>query len=734
MNIRKEIIERFSVYILPLLLGSAVAYDVIKCYYYEKCWQYTALYFVVAALLFILFDWIKKHKFIGALIYTVMFVAAAYLAGYFTRMGYYHSGVWFVNWFYLNRDNAGFVIEYFYALMLFGGFFLSSIIYYFTIVRYRSLGSMLCVLFPFVICAKRADSMSELQIAVLITLFLAVLVHNRQNLNGKRDVKVVVNLSYVISIALFVSFVGAVAMVVPRPEVRSVLESDATAFDLNAADTDDAIADYTSYSETSSPRFGASYTNEILFYFESDQELPVYYLKRQNYNDFYDDRWHAEDVTARYTGFDYYRLAKNSRKDMYDSMRSLAATGKYEKYGLTEDLFTAASPELHTFRVYDDDFNGYYIPAPAGTVAQTYKDSFRDNFYTIGDGEVVVKYFDADYDYTLSYYPETDEYVDYAGSLSLNGDDYFAMLNEAVENGDLPDNNLLEEYGYVINNFTGGVEYSQEMYDLAQEIIVDCNTDFEKAMALSDYFEENDYVYDLEYIPEDESIDYFLFESKTGSCTSYATAMTIMARLCGLPARYVEGFAGYERSEDGSVVIRDSHAHAFVEVYINGAGWITFDPTVPGYMADYSQSGGFNFALFAQYLSRILVFLGVIFFVVFILLLDRIVEFIFRVYMKFVKGDKRIVRLYRHIIKLLEFSSREDLSAYTPDMLTAYAADNRAIDVEPIARLFEKTCFGGIALSDKEFKDAYQLYRSVYKYLRKLPKPQAADSVNAGAV
>ena len=102
-------------------------------------------------------------------------------------------------------------------------------------------------------------------------------------------------------------------------------------------------------------------------------------------------------------------------------------------------------------------------------------------------------------------------------------------------------------------------------------------------MKLENYFTENGFRYSLEYVPEDNSIDYFVFESKTGYCAGYATAMTLMARSVGLPARYVEGFAAFEKSPEGSYVIRDGYAHAFVEIYIPGAGWMTFDPTVADY-------------------------------------------------------------------------------------------------------------------------------------------------------
>ncbi len=714
---KEKIIEKFKIYLLPMLLGSAVAYDTINCYYYEKVRLYTLLFFVAEAVLFPLFDLIRKKKIIGGLVYTLMLVGVMYLATGFLRTGYEHSNVWFINWFYLDRDNAGFVKEYFYGLFVGGGFFLISVLYYFTVVRYRILGSMLCILFPFVICAKRADIMSELQITVLITLFLAVVVHNKQNSDG--NVRTVVNLSYVISIALFVSFAGAVAMLVPKPSVTSVLERDSHAFDLDTSDSVDG-GDYSSFSSTSSPRFGASYTNEILFYIESDYQMPVYYLKRQNYYGFYDDSWHVSSSTDTQSYYYYVNRTKITRKLRFDEMKSLAESGKYSEYGLTADKFGYESPTLYSFRVYDDDFNGQYIASPSGVVAESMANSAKKGYYSFGDGEVAVADTDRDYDYTISYYPETDEYVDFAENLGISSEDYLAILKEATDNGDLEDSVFYDEYEYVLDNYTGDADYSEEIAKLAEEITADCTNDYEKAEALCNYFEENDFVYDLEYTPDDTSIDYFLFESKTGSCTSYATAMTLMARACNLPARYVEGFAGYEHTQDGSVAVRDAHAHAFVEVFIPGAGWITFDPTVSGYMADYSQTSGFDFSVFAKYFSRIVIFLGVIFFVVFILMLDRIAEVIFRIRIKFVKGDRRIVLLYGHIVRLLEFSSRDDLSAYTVKMLTEYVLAERGVSIERTAKLFEKTAFGMIPMTEQEFAEAYGEYRAVYGKLRKL--------------
>ncbi|MBE0487917.1 MAG: DUF3488 domain-containing transglutaminase family protein [Halomonas sp.] len=75
-----------------------------------------------------------------------------------------------------------------------------------------------------------------------------------------------------------------------------------------------------------------------------------------------------------------------------------------------------------------------------------------------------------------------------------------------------------------------------------------------------------------------DRVDEFLFESQAGYCTYYASAMAVLARSVGLPARVVAGFLGGERHPDGHFTIRDYDAHAWVEVWLDGA-WQRIDPT-----------------------------------------------------------------------------------------------------------------------------------------------------------
>lgn len=724
----KELLGRYT---LTIALGCVITYLIIDRYFYEQVVLYTALFGVAAVALFLLFDQLRKHKFLGPLIYIGLLVGVYFLSSNSLYSGWRSSGVIPTDWFYLQRVDTGFVFEYFLALYVFGGFFLISILYYFTQVRFRSLGLMLCLLFPFVIYAKRADVMSPFQVTLIITLFLAIVVHNRQQQSISDGVRAVHDMAYYVSLALFASLAGAVCMLIPLPEAKSVLERDSHAFDV-MVNNRNSSSDYSGYSRTSSPRYGASYTNEIIFYCDTTDDQDVYYLKRQAYDTFEKDVWTTDYSSVKFSDYSYYHKVNINRDEYYGYFKTVA-----DRELLTESL-NVPEYSLEEFHVHDDDFRGMYVPVPPGVIGRDYSYAASDGYYTYGDGETSVGNngdTDRDYDYTVYFYPEKEEDHRFAASLRLTGQQYYDMLKKARRHGIAESEPLIEQYEMALSSYTGSVECSDRMKELAFEITKDCKSDYEKAVAFVNYFEQNDYVYDLEYTPTDTSLDYFLFESKTGSCTSYATSMAIMARIVGLPARYVEGFVAYERdeSDSDSFVVRDAHAHAYVEVFIPGAGWLTFDPTVEGYMSISAATGnGLSIGTVFRYLSRIIIFLAVVLFIVLIILLDRIIERVFRIRLHFTKGDQRITRLYLRTVKHLSKRTETDLSAYTVDMIVNIAAERAGVDVAPIAKLFEKTTFGLIPLEDAEFAAAYEHYKLVYKQLRqskkKKQKPESAPA------
>jgi hypothetical protein len=75
-------------------------------------------------------------------------------------------------------------------------------------------------------------------------------------------------------------------------------------------------------------------------------------------------------------------------------------------------------------------------------------------------------------------------------------------------------------------------------------------------------------------------LDVFLFEAKRGHCEYFATALAVMLRASGIPARNVTGFVGGEYNKYGGYyAVRQADAHSWVEAYIPERGWVTLDPT-----------------------------------------------------------------------------------------------------------------------------------------------------------
>jgi protein-glutamine gamma-glutamyltransferase len=105
---------------------------------------------------------------------------------------------------------------------------------------------------------------------------------------------------------------------------------------------------------------------------------------------------------------------------------------------------------------------------------------------------------------------------------------------------------------------------------------------FGRAQALERYLRRN-YRYSLDLKGRPGSTDplaMFLFETRAGHCEYFATAMAVMLRQVGIPARLVNGFRAGEYNALGDAwVVRQYDAHSWVEAYLVPYGWIEFDPT-----------------------------------------------------------------------------------------------------------------------------------------------------------
>lgn len=135
------------------------------------------------------------------------------------------------------------------------------------------------------------------------------------------------------------------------------------------------------------------------------------------------------------------------------------------------------------------------------------------------------------------------------------------------------------------------VEYLQLPENIPQRVrwltseVVGEGTPYQKATKIQEYLRQN-YRYDLAVSaapPGWDVVDYFLFEARAGFCSHFASAMAVMLRLEGIPARVVSGYAmGWYDSRTGAYQVPASASHAWVEVFFPGLGWVEFEPT-PAY-------------------------------------------------------------------------------------------------------------------------------------------------------
>lgn len=119
---------------------------------------------------------------------------------------------------------------------------------------------------------------------------------------------------------------------------------------------------------------------------------------------------------------------------------------------------------------------------------------------------------------------------------------------------------------------------------MAESLTSGIADNFSKVQRLRDWFLEpsHGFTYSL-YLPEGTTGDPLLdfLEHRTGYCQQYASALAVMTRSLGIPARVVVGFGPGERQEDGSFLITAHDAHSWVEAYLPASGWYGFDATPP---------------------------------------------------------------------------------------------------------------------------------------------------------
>ncbi len=115
---------------------------------------------------------------------------------------------------------------------------------------------------------------------------------------------------------------------------------------------------------------------------------------------------------------------------------------------------------------------------------------------------------------------------------------------------------------------------------LATRLTAAVDNPYDKAVVIQDFLKAFKYNRDARSSRGGDETDNFLFVRREGACTDFATAMVVMLRATGVPARLATGYLSGEHQEGSQTyVVRGRDYHAWPEVYFPGYGWIEFEPT-----------------------------------------------------------------------------------------------------------------------------------------------------------
>lgn len=278
-------------------------------------------------------------------------------------------------------------------------------------------------------------------------------------------------------------------------------------------------------------------------------------------------------------------------KDYYDGFSWSTENYKYDSL----DTDTSTNDVLDKCQKYVSSLNKYatvntnqITVFPLSIKASTYFAPL--NTYKIFDGENITSKNEANTfikgkgrevsgSYDIFYYSSYTVPDDFNMLCNINKDaEIFKYTNSDTNNI----SKKYKKYLEVPNTITPRTKM------LVNDVINGCSTNDQKVNKIYNYLKTN-YPYSLSVseVPKGhEFLDYFLFEEKKGYCTYFATAATMMCRIAGIPARYVEGFhMTDQKDKDGSYILTNKMAHAWCEVLASPESdtWVTLDCTGDSY-------------------------------------------------------------------------------------------------------------------------------------------------------
>lgn len=726
----------------PVLWYTVLIMTTMMYHFYKRGYLMFTLASVAATyLLFRLFDYVQKHKLLGGALY----IAAGYLAFqlfvFVTHIGYdYYTDVLetkpisYALWFFTPQLALDYNVWYSWATFILFQFFMASVIYYFTRVIYRVFMNFLIMMIPFITYGKEYEKMFVQFIILIVASYIGLMVYCRQLHEDSRTV-VVGKRGILSSAGVFTLTFMIIASVFPKPQIKADREAVES---LIAAErfTDRLVASLSGFRGSSTGQQFRNVNNSIpLYYVKADEPLHLKTNTLSSYN-FDNDSWKGKDLDSDIAKkIRSYPSTVGNPGDLPQCLMKAAAydSSFAAKYGLTELVGKEFKmPKTKSVDIYSVYRSGSSVPVPQ--YAQIMRDSTFDSRLDLSVSGVISQ---DDYEYamnerfTFDYCEDSfmNDEVNRKLVNTVSSSDYMQLLRDArdvlynVYEAHEDEENaekLYADYKTVVSEYKAyknavellNFDNSSKIRELAAEITAGKGTDYAKAQAIEVYFLNNGYVYDLDYVKSrTENVEDFLFRTKRGVCYEYATSMVLLARACGIPARYCEGFMmqtpGKKDNLDANFVITPKDAHAYPELYIKGLGWVVFEPTMSTEMNTGSDRNGNEENTLAA--AGLTILGSAVLALVLYLLMPMITHKVFlRMCRKrkpsavAVAAMQRVCRIYR--------LGRTVTSAETAEAVRLLSG----ADISELELLFNRAAYGGEELSEQERDKAIEVYTAAY--------------------
>lgn len=320
----------------------------------------------------------------------------------------------------------------------------------------------------------------------------------------------------------------------------------------------------------------------------------------------------------------------------------------------------------------------------------------------------------------------------------VNNNGKYSYSRKLLVLKDDPEGVLKERRNDIYSSYTDVPDcISDRVKELAKTLTANCNNDYNKLKAI-EYYLSSKYTYTTTpgKIPKGkELVDYFLFESQKGYCTYYATSMAILARCAGIPTRYVQGFMCEADYSAYSYKAKNSSAHAWVEGYIEGIGWVPFEPTssftdkryprndqasVESEESEDEHNPDIDNKKINEIMnggkknnSDIMATIIIICVAIVVLLMIFIIASYFVVMKRFRKkysrgsNNEKYMQMFMYMVKLLELNG---YSPYEAETIRQFALriskeyNTKEMDIQKIGKDFMKIRYGGHKITDKQLE------------------------------